>query len=167
MKVVIPMAGRGSRFQKMAHLRPEFVLPKPLIDVAGKPMVAWAIETIVRMAAVDAKDCVFVCLQEHEDTYQISKKLREVVGSAITVYCTPGVTEGAACTALLARQSINTDEDVLFMDCDHFVLCDKFKQSRDEAVRAGIAGFIPTIESTNPAFSYSETNERGQVIRTA
>ncbi|MBI2552436.1 glycosyltransferase family 2 protein [Candidatus Uhrbacteria bacterium] len=167
MKVVFPIAGRGSRFQKVAQLRPEFARPKPLIEAAGKPMVAWAIETVRRMVAIKSKDCVFVCLQEHEDQYEISKKLREIVGPGITVYFTPEVTEGAACTALLAKPSINTDEDVLFMDCDHFILCEKFQQARDAAIREGIAGLIPTIESTNPAFSYSQTDEHGNVIRTA
>lgn len=161
------MAGRGSRFQKVAHVRPEFTRPKPLIDVAGKPMVEWAIETIQRMAPFEAKDCVFVCLQEHENQYRISKRLREIVGPDITVYFTPEVTEGAACTALLAKPSINTDEDVLFMDCDHFILCEKFKQAREETLRNGVAGLIPTIESTDPKWSYSQTDAEGNVIRTA
>ncbi len=165
--MVIPMAGRGSRFQKVAHLRPEFARPKPIINVAGKPMVTWAIESIQRMVPFAAKDCIFVCLQEHEDKYQISKKLREIVGSAITVYFIPEVTEGAACTALLAKPSINTQEDVLFMDCDHFILCEKFRQAREEACQDGVAGLIPTIESTNPAFSYSEVDAEGNVARTA
>lgn len=167
MKVVFPIAGRGSRFQKVAHLRPEFEGPKPLINIAGKPMIVWAIETIKRMVPLEAKDCIFVCLQEHENRYGISKRLREIVGPDITIYFTPEVTEGAACTALLAKPSINTEEDVLFMDCDHFILCEKFRQSRNEAVRLAIMGIIPTIESTNPAFSYSETDKNGYVIRTA
>lgn len=167
MKAVFPMAGRGSRFQKIAHLRPEFRRPKPLIDVAGKPMVQWAIETIQRMVAFDPKDCIFVCLQEHEDQYQISTRLREIVGPDITVYFTPEVTEGAACTALLAKPSINNDEDVLFMDCDHFILCEKFREAREEALNSGVAGLIPTIESTDPKWSYSQTDAEGNVIRTA
>lgn len=167
MKVVFPIAGRGSRFQKVAHLRPEFARPKPLIEVAGKPMVQWAIETVERMVSIEPKDCVFVCLQEHEAQYSISRKLREIVGSDITVYFTPQVTEGAACTALLAKPSINTDEDVLFMDCDHFILCEKFRQARDEALKQGVAGLIPTIESTDPKWSYSQTDAKGNVIRTA
>jgi len=130
-------------------------------------MVAWAIETIQRMVYFDPKDCIFVCLQEQEDQNQISKKLREIIGSEIAVCFTPEVTEGAACTALLTKPLIDTEEDVLFMDCDHFILCEKFKQAREQALKGEIAGLIPTIESTNPAFSYSQTDERGQVIRTA
>lgn len=161
------MAGRGSRFQKVAHLRPEFARPKPLIEVAGKPMMQWAIETIQRMAPFGAKDCIFVCLQEHEDQYHITQRLREIVGPDITVYFAPEVTEGAACTALLAKPSINNDEDVLFMDCDHFILCERFRQAREQALREGVAGLIPTIESTDPKWSYSQTDAEGNVIRTA
>ena len=167
MRLVIPMAGRGSRFQKVADHRPEFACPKPLIDVAGKPMVAWAIETIQRMVPCTAADCIFICLQEHEDRYHISQRLRDIVGSAITIYRTPTITEGAACTALLAKSSINTEEDVLFMDCDHFILCDAFRQARDQARKDGCAGLIPTIESSDPKWSYAQIDAAGTVIRTA
>ena len=41
INIVIPMAGRGSRFASAG-----FELPKPLIDVMGKPMIDWVIDNI-------------------------------------------------------------------------------------------------------------------------
>lgn len=41
MNILIPMAGEGSRFNDVGY-----VLPKPLIDVNGKPMVQRVIENL-------------------------------------------------------------------------------------------------------------------------
>ena len=41
MKILIPMAGEGSRFAKEGY-----VFPKPLIDVNGKPMIQRVIENL-------------------------------------------------------------------------------------------------------------------------
>jgi NDP-sugar pyrophosphorylase family protein len=42
--ILIPMAGRGSRFAKVG-----FKLPKPLIDTLGKPMVQWVIDNFEQL----------------------------------------------------------------------------------------------------------------------
>ena len=41
INVVIPMAGAGSRFQEQGY-----ELPKPLIDVCGKPMIERVINSL-------------------------------------------------------------------------------------------------------------------------
>jgi NDP-sugar pyrophosphorylase family protein len=41
MKILIPMAGEGSRFQKEGY-----TFPKPLINVNGKPMIQSVVENL-------------------------------------------------------------------------------------------------------------------------
>ena len=41
INIVIPMAGRGSRFAKAGYIK-----PKPLIDVHGKPMIEYVTKNI-------------------------------------------------------------------------------------------------------------------------
>lgn len=41
INIVIPMAGRGSRFAKAGYIK-----PKPLIDVHGKPMIEYVTTTL-------------------------------------------------------------------------------------------------------------------------
>ena len=41
VNIVMPMAGRGSRFSDVGH-----TVPKPMIDVKGKPMYAWAMDSL-------------------------------------------------------------------------------------------------------------------------
>jgi dTDP-glucose pyrophosphorylase len=41
MNILIPMAGAGSRFEKAGY-----TFPKPIIEIHGKPMIQWVIESI-------------------------------------------------------------------------------------------------------------------------
>lgn len=55
MNIIIPMAGRGSR------LRPHtLTTPKPLVPVAGKPIVEWLVQDIIAFCPVKADKIGFV-----------------------------------------------------------------------------------------------------------
>lgn len=61
MKIIVPMAGRGSR------LRPHSItVPKPLIPIAGKPIVQRLIEDIAKIAKEDIEEIAFVTKREFE-----------------------------------------------------------------------------------------------------
>lgn len=163
MKIVIPMAGRGSRFREVGILT-----PKPLIEVKGKPMVSWSIETVKRIyPQARESDFIFICLQEHEDEYQISKKLKEIAGEKINLIFVSEVTAGPACTVLLAKKMINVEEDLLICDCDQFFVCPDFVRSRAEAIKNKWGGMILTAESKNPGYSYIRLDKKGNAVKTA
>ena len=61
MQIIVPMAGRGSRFSSAG-----FTVPKPLIPVGGKPMIQWVIENV---RPAQAHRFTFICLREHLETY--------------------------------------------------------------------------------------------------
>ena len=61
MNIVIPMAGAGSRFQEAGY-----ALPKPLIDVKGKPMIQVAVENI----NIDG-NYIFIVQKEHRQRYNL------------------------------------------------------------------------------------------------
>ena len=113
MKIIIPMAGRGSRFAK--H---DVETPKPLVPVAGRPMVAWAFESI---KDIPHTQVVFIALQEHESTYGVTELLKNLAGPAAEVILIPEVTEGQLCTVLAARPFIEDDEDLLIAGSDTYV----------------------------------------------
>ncbi len=163
MKIVVPMAGRGSRFAKAG-----VTAPKPLIEVKGKPMIQWAIESI-KLIYPDAKDndFIFICLQEHEDNYQIGNKLKMLVGPNINLIYINEVTDGAACTVLKAKDLINNEEDMLTCDCDQFFRCPQFISYRQQALENNWGGLIPTSEKSSPAYSYIRLDEKGDAVETA
>ena len=130
MKLVIPMAGLGTRFAKAAEQNPEYKKPKPFISVRGYPMVRWATgslpfvehpgQTVTGALRVMPKDIVFIILKEHDDQHQIEQKLKEIYSSDVNVIVIPKLTRGAAETAYQAKPFLNAEEDVLFSDSDHF-----------------------------------------------
>jgi len=130
MKIVVPMAGLGSRFQVAADQNPEYKKPKPFILIKGKPMIKWALESLPfadlphRPAntkfKVTPKNFVFVCRRDHQEEFQIADKLKEIFTNEITVILIDKVTRGAAETVLKAKEYINSDEDIIVSDSDHF-----------------------------------------------
>lgn len=158
------MAGRGSRFKEAG-----VSTPKPLIPVLGKPMVKWTFESLARtIPELRPEDYIFVFLEEHEKENNFSKKIKEIAGSnkAKTIFI-PEVTEGAACTALIAAKTVHENEEIVVCDCDQFFVCPRFASMRKLALASDWGGLIPVYETTNPGASYVEVDEDGNATRTA
>ena len=155
LNVLIPMAGAGSRFSEAGY-----TFPKPLIDVNGKPMI----QTVVENLGLDAK-YHFVVQKEHREKYNLDSMLN-LISPDCNVIEVDGITEGAACTALLAKEYIDNDYPLFFANSDQFVEWDvmEFMYSMNEK---NADGGIVTFEATHPKWSYAKTDERGCVTEVA
>ena len=102
MNVLIPMAGAGSRFQQAGY-----TFPKPLIEVRGKPMIQLVVENL----NIDARH-IFVVQKEHYEKYNL-KHLLSLISPGCEIVQVDGMTEGAACTTLLAKEFIDNDEPLI------------------------------------------------------
>lgn len=159
LHLVLPMAGRGSRFFENG-----FVCPKPLIEIHGRPFFYWAARSVEKF--VDCADITFVVLQEHCEDFAIDGKIRHYWPDA-RIVALPAVTEGAAVTALRGAESLPDGEPLLFNDCDHLFYCRAFNEfcaAGDFA--AGPAGALLTFASDSPAYSYLQYDAAGLVCRT-
>jgi len=154
MNIVVPMAGRGSRFATAGY-----VDPKPLIETGGKPMVQWVIENI---RPSRPHRFIFICLAEHLERYpKISQTLRTLCpGCEIVIV--KAVTEGAACTVLLARDFINDENSLMIANSDQFVELgiDNYLNKLDES---NADGLIMTFWSNHPKWSYCRLRADGTV----
>lgn len=119
MKVIIPMAGKGSRFLDVADSNPEYKKPKPLINVRGKPMIVWAIDSLAKFN-IKSENLIFICRQDHQDEFKIADSLKQLFGKEIKIVLLNQITRGALETVLKAKDYINTDEDIIVSDSDHF-----------------------------------------------
>ena len=155
MKVLIPMAGAGSRFEKAGY-----TFPKPLIEVNGKPMI----QTVVENLNIDAKH-VFIVQKEHYEKYNL-KYLLNLISPDCEIVQVDGMTEGAACTTLLAEKFINNDEPLLTANSDQYIDWDsnEFLYSMEAS---GIDGGILTFESVHPKWSFAKLNDQGYVSEVA
>jgi len=151
LNVLIPMAGAGSRFAQAGYS-----FPKPLIDVEGKPMI----QVVVENLNIDA-NYIFVVQKEHREKFNLDTLLNLVAPNCKVVEV-DGLTEGAACTALLAKEHINNDNPLFFANSDQFVEWDSneffYKMNENDA-----DGGIPVFHSTHPKWSFAKLDEDGFV----
>ena len=155
LNVLIPMAGRGSRF-----IEAGYSFPKPLIDVDGKPMIQVVVENIGMEA-----NYIYVCQQEHREKYNLDAMLN-LVSSNNNIVELDRITEGAACTALMADELIDNDNPLFFANSDQFVEWDpvEFMYTMQES---DCDGGIVTFKATHPKWSFAEIGEDGYVKRVA
>ncbi|MBI2664960.1 glycosyltransferase family 2 protein [Candidatus Woesearchaeota archaeon] len=147
MNIVIPAAGLGSRFTKAG-----IDTPKPLIEIRGKPMVKWAVESL---PFSKNSDLIFIIRKEHVDRFQLDAKLKEIFSPEIRVIVIDYVTEGAACTVLLAKEFINNDEPLIVSDCDHFFRNDEYN-NLVASIPEGVAGAIPVFKAEGEKWSFTK-----------
>ena len=151
------MAGRGSRFAKGG-----IVEPKPLVDLGGRPFFWWAVESIRRAADVDSM--LFVVLTEHEEGFQISKRIREFYPTA-EVIAIPEMTAGSAETAQIGICGLTGSNPVAINDCDHAFLAGDIHCTLQRLADDSEAALM-CFPSSNPGFSYVRLNETGEVCGT-
>jgi HAD superfamily hydrolase (TIGR01509 family) len=155
LNVLIPMAGAGSRFAQAGY-----TFPKPLIDVKGKPMI----QVVVEMLNIKA-NFIYVVQKEHREKYNLDTLLN-LLTPGCKIIEVDGVTEGAACTALLAREYIDNDAPLLFANSDQHIIWDSnefFYKMNETDVDGGILCF----KGTHPKWSFAKVDENNRVVEVA
>lgn len=163
MKIVVPMAGKGSRFLDAASSNPEYTKPKPLIKIKGKPMVVWALKSLDKFK-INPNDLIFICRQDQEDEFKISDSLKKLFGEQIKIVFIDQITRGAAETVLKAKDLINTDEDIIVSDSDHY-FDGSFLYNKIISKDAQTQGIIPVFRPPDKDHKWSfSLVEEGDVI---
>ena len=156
--ILIPMAGRGSRFEEQGYTD-----KKPFIDVNGKPMIH---RVIKNLGMEFDKEYLFIliCLQEDYDKYDFTEFEKVIGHNSYDVVILDDVTEGAAQTVLTAKDLINDDTPLMTMNSDQLVdwdierlfeMCEQFD------------GVIPCFYGEGNAWSYARTLDNGYVQEVA
>jgi HAD superfamily hydrolase (TIGR01509 family) len=155
MNVLIPMAGAGSRFEQAGY-----TFPKPLIDVNGKPMI----QVVVDNLNIDA-NYIYVVQKSHREKYNLDTLLN-LITPGCKIVETVGITEGAACTALLAKEYIDNDNPLFFANSDQFVEWDsnEFMYKMNET---DCDGGMVTFRATHPKWSFVKVDEDGLATQVA
>jgi NDP-sugar pyrophosphorylase family protein len=155
INIVLPIAGRGQRFRDAG-----FDVPKPLIPVHGVPMIDLVIANV---RPVRPYRFVIVALDEHLRTRELRATLDRAAPGA-TVVPVSQTTEGAACTVLLARDIIDSDEPLMLANSDQWVDID-INAYLEAGDRRDLDGLIMTMWADHPKWSYAGVDERGLVTR--
>lgn len=154
LNIVIPMAGLGSRFANVGYKD-----PKPLIPVGGVPMIQVVINNLKPRFH---HRFIFVCQRKHVAEYGLSDKFaRWAPGSSLVE--TDGVTEGAACTVLLAEHLIDNDDALMIANSDQYIdyPVDEYLSQMETR---GLDGLIMTMKADDPKWSFVDLRD-GLVTR--
>jgi NDP-sugar pyrophosphorylase family protein len=158
LSLVMPMAGRGSRFTREGRLT-----PKPLIPLQGRPLFAWAVESVRQAAPVG--ELVFVVLSEHIRDHAIDAAIGQRYPDARLVVLDE-VTAGAAETAALGVRELKSAGPFAVNDCDH-AFRPRDLPALADGLKSGAAGALLGFASASPAYSYVRLNDAGEVVQTA
>jgi NDP-sugar pyrophosphorylase family protein len=161
LHIILPMAGRGSRFANAG-----FTTPKPLIPVDGRPMFLKAISSFDRLDT--PKRYTVILRKEHDAEYSLANQIKEALPEA-NIILTDEPAMGALRDAYRAMIYLEPNEGVLVMDCDIMIGGDAYfemirKSLSDED---DIQGGLLLFKSQEPRFSYAELDDSGLVIHTA
>lgn len=153
LNIVVPMAGRGSRFASAGYDR-----PKPLIEVKGIPMIQLVASNL-------RPSCphrfIFLCLREHLERFSTEEILRSI-DPQCEIVTVEGVTQGAACTVLLAKKLIDSEEPLMIANSDQWVdfnIDDYLEIAENRA----LDGLIMTMRANDPKWSFVRLNDRREV----
>ncbi len=106
MKIIIPMAGRGKRFN-------DFLSPKPLIEIDGKPMIEHVMDYFPKNS-----EYIFICNENHLAGTPMRKILTKNSPGCKIVGVSDDMLKGPAYSSLAAFSYIDDDEEVIVNYCD-------------------------------------------------
>lgn len=157
MQIIIPMAGAGSRFSQAGY-----ALPKPLIDVAGEPMISRVIDNL-------GANHQYWFIVQKQVWAEHSESLTQVVNKCYhhTFLLTEGLTQGAAETCLKAERMLDPEEPLMIANCDQITYLHNDQDPLEVMQQRQLDGLILTFESQSNKNSYVEINDQGYVIRVA
>lgn len=147
-KLIMPMAGNGSRFAEQGYKD-----PKPMIDVRGKPMFVRTIESI----GLEFDEYIFIVRREHN----LRDSVLEHYPNAHIVEL-DALTEGAACSVATAAPYMDADDSFCVCNCDQFFEWDssQFEQHR---TNDGVILLFEDLER-NPKWSFAAYEPTSQHI---
>lgn len=151
--LIMPMGGAGSRFYRNGYM-----IPKPLIQMNGKPFLYWAAASVT--GSVDVEDITFVVLKRHVDDFGIDAEISKYFPQA-GIKIIPEVLPGPVFTCLKGLEDVTDDLPVIFNDCDHMFGCNALFEQLKRGMQED--GALITFESTKPCYSYVRYDAAGNI----
>jgi dTDP-glucose pyrophosphorylase len=153
INIVLPIAGRGSRFSNAGY-----DLPKPLIKIYNKSMIEVVVNNI---RPLKEHRFIFVTQQEHLDHLEMGETLNKIAPDCIIVPVSK-ITDGAACTVLLAKEYIDNKDELMIANSDQWVDID-INVYLEKMNSNNLDGLIMTMKASDPKWSFVSLNEFNNV----
>jgi dTDP-glucose pyrophosphorylase len=156
VNIVILMGGSSSSFFDEGH---KFC--KPLIEV-GEDMIIEAVVNNLNQIIEPHDRIIFIIKQEDNEKFHLKNVIKLLAPDSEVVELKYD-TDGAACSALLASEYIEDDEELLIVNGDQIIEYD-LKKVRDVFAKKEYDAGVITFDSVHPRWSYVVVNDDNEVI---
>jgi dTDP-glucose pyrophosphorylase len=143
MKVIITMAGEGSRFRDAGVNK-----PKHRISIDGESMFWFSMRSLTSFFD---EEFVFVCLEAHDDPPFIKSECARLGIEHYDIVEIPEMTDGQAATVIKAKEHVASDQAILIYNIDTYIEENVIKK---EAVKGD--GWIPVFRTKGDRWSFTE-----------
>lgn len=155
LNIIIPMAGKGARFQKEGY-----DVAKPFIEFNGKMMIEHVLD------AMPLKGNILTLIIHQTFATRYKHQLHQLVVNYNAQFVSvEKVTAGAACTALAARTSIDKKMPVIFADSDNIFSNGVVLKFLDHAKQRKLDAALLTFPSDRDCYSYVEVDAHAQAVK--
>jgi len=154
--IVVPMAGLGSRFVEAGYKD-----IKPLIPIFDKPMIEHVVNSVGLVG-----DWIFIVQKEHREKYDLDNILRDIRPGCKVIDTGGGVTEGAACSVLLAEEFINGGRPLIIINSDNIIGWDA-ETIFPKFIDSDAVGLILCFKDADPKWSFARLGPDGYVLDVA
>lgn len=154
--ILIPLGGKSNFFDS-----PEYQYPKPLIEINGKPMIQLIIENFASI--YDEKKFIFIVKKTDCEKFHIDNIIQLLTKNTSKIIKISENTKGAACSALMAIEELDNNNELIIANGDQIIDADFSKvvqQFRDTHSDAGVI----TFNSVHPKWSYIRLDADNTVI---
>ena len=105
MKVIIPLAGKGTRLRPHTH-----VTPKPMLRIAGKPVIDYVLDDLQRLGDIEQVIYITGHLKERVEEYARARSPFD------SLFIEQTVQDGTAGAVALAREYVDQPVFIIFVD---------------------------------------------------
>jgi len=108
---------------------------------------------------------IYIVQKQHRQKYNLDTLLKLITPNC-NIIEVDGLTEGAACTTLLAKELIDNDCPLLMANSDQYVEWDS-SEFLYKMIEQNVDGGILTFKSSHPKWSFARVDEYNNVIEVA
>ena len=159
MNILVPIAGRDKYFPEK-----DYVFPKPLIDIAGSPLIEHTLKCLMSLGP--RARFTFVVQEEDCRRFSLDNVLKVITqdrrGDVVRLRAP---TQGAVCSCLMAIGHLEPNEELVITNSDQVILPNLAEIINEFRTRR-LDGAVITFDSTHPRFSYIRTDDAGLIIET-
>ena len=160
LNILILMAGPSDAFAQAGYQ-----VPKNLIEINGDPLVQHVLASFDRLTFAAEKNLICVVRREENLRFHTEAVIRLIEPTARVVEL-DAETSGAACSALMAVEHINSDTPLLIVNGDQILDAD-LNAIVEDFWQRDLDGGIAVFKDVHPRWSFVKCDAAGIVIEAA